>query len=101
MFKGLFRRLWAHDTTPAELMSVVMTLKRQQEALRDDLELAVARIRKTEGRVYALWGRKKPELFEQAEPEAPGATPLTDPRLTKDQLRARLLPHGKRFKHTN
>lgn len=100
MFKWLQKALTVRETTSADVMGTLMQLKRQHETIVDELELTKARLRKTEGRVYALWGKKRPDLFEGTE-EAAAPTSLSDPRLTKDQLRARLLPHGKRFKHTN
>jgi len=93
-----FRRSSARETTSADVMQALVSLRQQLDNTRDELEALRAQHLKLRGRVYAIWG-KGSDPAEGA--ETAQELPINDPRLTKDQLRARVLPHGKRFKHTN
>lgn len=94
-----FRRPKAREATTADVMQALISLRQQLDNTRDELEALRAQHTKLRGRVYALWGKSNgPTDDSETTQEALG---LQDPRLSKAELRARLLPHGKRFKHTN
>lgn len=75
-----------------ELVHVLQKLNRDLQQQNDTLTEALDRLRaehlKLRGRVYALWGAGK-------DPDEPQETSsLTDPRLTKAQIRAALIARG-------
>lgn len=80
------------NATASDLFDVLRQYKKDIELLREDHETLKAQHLKLRGRVYAQFGKGVDDNADQP-------LDLNDPRLTKDQLRAALLPHGKRFKH--
>jgi len=77
------------------LTKQVLQLGAVVSQLRDDLELHKVRFSAFQGRVYAWKGHEIPPEPSQTAQELP----LNDPRVTKAELRARLLKPGKPFKH--
>jgi len=92
------RRAKAHETTTADVMASLVSISRRLDAMADSIEANYAAHRSLAGRVHRLWGKGGDPIEA---PQTPAELPLSDPKLTKAELRARLLPHGKRFKHTN
>ena len=92
MFGWLRRsKIRAAHITNADVMSSLLELRRVHDLLQEELEALKARQQRFEGRVSA-WHKK--DLSDAAATGSSGAGGET-----KEQLRARLLPHGKRFKH--
>lgn len=104
--RTLFSRLFTGSTQVSEhpsdaliaLVKQVAHLNERIEALEDAQAADRASVRRQFGRVYA-WKRFDPVEDDATPPEKPQEKPLTDPTLTKQELRARLLKPGKPFKH--
>jgi hypothetical protein len=79
----------------ADLFTIIRQQKNALSDLREEVQRLEAKVSSVSGRVYALWG-KTPSI---PEPQATGADAAPTRPETKEELRARLLPHGKRFKH--
>jgi hypothetical protein len=100
---GLFQRLFTGSAQPDESLSAFVkalhtsqvAARNELEEVRDEVERLKAAFNSFRGRVYAWKGR---ELPPEA-PEKPAELPLSDPRVSKAELRARLLKPGKPFKH--
>lgn len=95
LFGGTTVREHDNDALLA-LTKQIVHLGTQLEALSDRHERLRVDFIAFRGRVYAWKGKELPAETPQ---EAPEQLPLNDPRLTKEQLRARLLKPGKPFKH--
>lgn len=85
-----------HDAV-VRLTEQVMHLGRRLESLEALVDDHHAQFNSFRGRVYA-WKRFEPA---PEPPPAPQELPLSDPRVSKAELRSRLLQPGKPFKHTN
>ena len=105
---SLFRRIFVRPATAEDVRSVIGPLEKRvaelENAVRawadahERLDLAFNSFR---GRVYA-WRKWEPEQQDAAKPqEKPGELPVTDPRVTKAELRSRLIKPGKPFPHQN
>lgn len=106
LFQWIFRSPTVRPATAEDLQAVVAPvlqrcaqLEQRLAALEDDhvrLDLAFNSFR---GRVYA-WRKWEPEPKPAAgAPEESIQLPNTDPRVTKAELRSRLLKPGKPFNH--
>jgi len=101
-----FKRNAVRAMTESELVQVISKLQTRVMGLEDRLEALDGQHRSLRGRVYALWGKEPPHT--DAAPAAGGSPAssgggelsLTDPRLTKDQLRHRLIRPGKPYPHS-
>lgn len=101
---SLFRRIFARPATAEDVRDVIGPLQKRvaelENAVRlwadahERLDLAFNSFR---GRVYA-WRKWEPATET---PEKPVERPLSDPSLTKEQLRSRLLKPGKPYPHQN
>jgi len=90
-------RVTEHDNEALlALTKQVLHLGSELEQLTDRHESLRNQFIAFRGRVYAWKGKEADEEPPQPSPEQ---LPLNDPRLTKEQLRARLLKPGKPFKH--
>jgi len=89
MLNWLFGRTKVRPMTDADLFEAVRQLRHKLDLLQDEHEKLVAQHLSVRGRVYALWGKGK------GSEEAQEPLPLTDPRLTKAQLRAALIASGR------
>lgn len=91
MFNWL-RRTKVRPITDEDLFKSIAKLNRDLTDAVDRLQEQHERLRaehmKLRGRVYALWGKAG------APEEAEAPTSLTDPRLTKAQVRAALVARG-------
>lgn len=106
----LFKRFWARPATSDEVRSIVHPLETRVAALEsalrewadahERLDLAFNSFR---GRVYA-WRKWEPRHPDTPEPpaertEKPQELPNSDPRVSKAELRSRLLKPGKPYPH--
>jgi len=98
LFRWFRRSAAVSESENAALVALtkqVLHLGAVVEQLRDDLETHKVVFASFRGRVYAWKGHEIP-----SEPqEKPQELPLDDPKVTKAELRARLLKPGKPFKH--
>lgn len=83
------------DAMCAALARQILDLDARIQALEERLEGTQVELRRFRGRVYAWKGHELPAEAPQTSQELP----LTDPKVTKEELRARLLKPGKPFKH--
>lgn len=83
------------DDAVVMLAKQVRNLGLRVEQLETELSDTKAQLQAFRGRVYA-WKRFEPA---PEPPTEPAELPLTDPRVTKQELRSRLLKPGKPFKH--
>lgn len=90
MMSPLEKRCAALESHCAELEQAVRAWANAHERL----DLAFSSFR---GRVYA-WRKWEPE---GKTPEKPAERPLTDPQVSKAELRSRLIKPGKPFPHQN
>jgi len=86
---GRKRRAETHVTTNAEVMRALADMSVRVSVLEEEVKANHLHHLKLRGRVYAALGKAEPER----DPDD-----LTDPKLTKEQIRARL--HGRRFQHS-
>lgn len=102
----LFRRLFARPATSDDVRALVTPLEKRcaelENAVRawaeahERLDLAFNSFR---GRVYA-WKKWEPKDEQPvAGTQTPSELPLSDPRVSKAELRARLIKPGKPFPH--
>lgn len=103
---SFFTKLFARPATADDIQALVKPLQQRCDELEnavrqwadahERLDLAFNAFR---GRVYA-WRKWEPKEDQPAAgTETPKELPLSDPRVTKEQLRARLLKPGKPFPH--
>lgn len=98
-FLRVVRGLFTASSQVAEhrgpLADAIVSLHSRVATLEERLEATQVEFRRFRGRVYAWKGHEiAPET-----PAEPGELPLTDPRVSKAELRSRLLKPGKPFKH--
>jgi len=99
VLQGLFTGSTQVDESQAAFLKALhratTDLGNRQQDLEDRLERLEVELKRFRGRVYAWKGHELPA----EQPTEPAELPLTDPRVTKQELRARLIKPGKPFKH--
>ena len=84
MFR-LFTRIFRAKKAPS-----VTALEARMEALEQDVSKLRAEWKEVQGRLYAVLGRRGIQLKAETEQEAAQPASLSDPRLTKAQVKAAL-----------
>lgn len=100
---GVIRGLFTASTQVDERLSPVVqqlhtalvATRNELSDVKDEVERLRVAFNSFRGRVYAWKGHELPA----EQPTEPAELPLNDPRVTKAELRARLLKPGKPFKH--